>query len=461
MYANIYKVSSKIFYYNVGIYHNLGMYNNQGIYSNHGDHKMVIQNNPSPLNQDRSTPIATRRRIPRNTTLAHVTRSHNHGLFMFFLALIGILSLAGTVSADLTQVNSPITGKVFVASATYDPAVFFTGDKGTVTYVVTNANDNTSVMLNHGTFNGDRIRLVSGTYDYSNTLGPLQTRAFVFSVLADAPTGDYYPTFSLSFYDANLYHKSLVQVDNTPLVLTVLDKPDTFTPDKKDQITVQIANPRKNNVKNVILDVSGDGIVATPSEKFIGALTSGNATNVTFAITPAKETTLNLTVKYNNGDNLHAVDLAIPVSFGTDKKKAAPQMSNVVVKYESGVYHITGDITNAGLTTANGVSVTTLSPAMPEDPYKSYVIGALKADDFGSFEVTFTADNATSVPVQVSYKDADGNIITSREDVSIGGVTSTDTENQQGTGGLLLPIIVVAVLAIGGWYYYNRRKQNQ
>src|SRR5512138_546466 len=96
----------------------------------------------------------------------------------FLILVILLCSLNGIVSADLTQSMSPITGKVFVTNVTFDPAVFFSGDKGTATYTVMNSNTNTSVMLNHGSFSDEKIRLMSGTYDYSNTLGPLQTRAF-------------------------------------------------------------------------------------------------------------------------------------------------------------------------------------------------------------------------------------------------------------------------------------------
>jgi hypothetical protein len=423
---------------------------------------MVTTTNPSPLNQDRSTSLATRLRVPRNTLLPRVTRPQYHGLFVFFIALIGMISLVGIVSAYNTPEAIAAAGKVYVSGVDIDPGVLFTGETGTITFSVTNGNANQSIVINHAMFGDKDIRLTSGTYDSSANIGPLQTRTFVFSIATDAFEGTYYPTFSLSLRDSpdNLYYRTPVKVENSPLVLAIAAQPDTFTQDKKYPITVQIANPRDNDVKNVILEVSGDGITATPSKLYIGDLASRTALNKTVSITPGKESSVNLTVKYDNGDNSHAVDLAIPVSFGTDKKKATPQMSNVLVKFESGVYHITGDITNAGLTTANGVSVTTLSPAVPEDPYKSYVIGALKADDFGSFEVTFTADNTTSVPIQVSYKDADGNVLTSRQDVTIGGAVSTVTADQQGSGWLL-PIIVVVVLAVGGWYYYTRRKQNQ
>jgi hypothetical protein len=207
------------------------------------------------------------------------------------ICLVLLLSgLTGIVSADLTQSMSPISGKVFVSSVTFDPTVFFTGDKGTVTYVVENSNENTSVMLNHGTFSDDKIKLLSGTYDFSNTLGPLQDRPFTFSILADVPEGDYYPSFSLSFYDANLYHKSLLRVDNTPLELTVVDKPDAFAEGKKKTIYMQVANPRDNDVSNVILEVAGDGITASPSRTFIGDLASGAKTPVNFSVTPDKET---------------------------------------------------------------------------------------------------------------------------------------------------------------------------
>jgi LPXTG-motif cell wall-anchored protein len=147
----------------------------------------------------------------------------------------------------------------------------------------------------------------------------------------------------------------------------------------------------------------------------------------------------------------------MPVSFTPNKKQASPQMSNVQVKLENGIYHVTGDVTNAGLETANGVTVTALSPAVPQDPYKSYVIGALKPDDFGSFEVTFTANAATSVPLQMSYKDTDGNVVTSRQDVAITVADSAQTQVQPN----LLPVIVIALLIVlaGGYLYIRRRKK--
>ena len=45
------------------------------------------------------------------------------------------------------------------------------------------------------------------------------------------------------------------------------------------------------------------------------------------------------------------------------------------------------------------------SPAFAQDPYKNYVVGVLKPDDFGSFEVTFSAEaGLTSIPIEPSIQ---------------------------------------------------------
>jgi hypothetical protein len=406
------------------------------------------------------------RQTPAGTRTTHLSPYPAYGALLLFIVAIGFLVFPA--GAYTTPDSIVAAGKVYVSSYTIDPAVLFTGDTATATFSVTNGNPNTGntssegIVVNHATFGDENIRLVSGTYDTSSNVGPLQTRTYVFSVLTTEPDGTYYPMFSLDLRDAgSLFYRTPVKVDNTPLMMSVLNKPDTFTQGKKDPVTVQIANPRQNDVKNVILSVTGTGVTVLPSEQYLGTLSANSATNVTFSVTPDTASSLTMTVKYDNGDNHHSIVQSLPITFGTDKKQASPQMSNVQVKIESGVYHVTGDVTNAGLTTANGVTVTALSPAVPEDPYKSYVIGALKPDDFGSFEVTFSAANSTThVPIQVSYKDTDGNVLVSEQDISTGSARP-DTAEQPGNPLLLPGIVILVLLAAGGWYFYNKRKKNQ
>lgn len=355
------------------------------------------------------------------------------------------------------------SGNVYISRIVYDPEVFFSGDSGTVTVYVTNGNSNQSIVVNHATIGDKNIRLISNPYDTSANIGPLQTQPFIFSVATDAFEGTYYPTFSLSFRDADsLYHRAMVKIDNTPLEMTIIDKPDAFTHGKKKTISMQVANPRKNDVTNVALEVTGEGITTTPERIYIGALGSGVKVPVNFTITPEKATTALLTLSYDNGDNPHKTTMQLPITFGVDKKQANPVISNVLVKTEAGVYHVTGDVNNAGLETANTVMVTALAPAVPQDPYKTYVVGALKPDDFGSFEVTFTAaSGTTSIPVELSYKDIDGNIYTTVQDVKIStsGVAASQTD---GGFSSMLPVaaaIVIVLIFVGGWVYYLRRNR--
>jgi hypothetical protein len=379
--------------------------------------------------------------------------------FIILTALCLIFSTGiGAVTAFQTPESIIAAGNVYVSNVTYDPGSFFTDNAGTVTVYVTNGNSDQSVVVNHVTIGDKNIRLTSTPYDSSANIGPLQRQSFVFSVVADAPEGTYYPTFSLSFRDADsLYSRATVQVDNTPLELTIVDKPETFTQGKKKTIYMQVANPRKNDLRNVILEVSGTGITATPAKTFIGNLASGAKIPVNFTVTPEQETSLILTVTYNNGNNPQKVRMELPITFGIDKKQANPVISNVQVKSEGGIYHISGDVNNAGLETANTVMVTSLSPAVPQDPYKTYVVGALKPDDFGSFEVTFSANSTSGIPIQLSYKDTDGNQYNSVQDVKI-SAPATNSQNSI-PSNLLFPIIAVVIVVgacIGGWYFYVR-----
>ena len=223
---------------------------------------------------------------------------------------------------------------------------------------------------------------------------------------------------------------------------------------------MQVSNPRKNAVRNVVLVVSGDSLGATPSRSFVGDLPAGASVPVNFTVTPDQPTTALLTVNYDNGDNPHSVTMEIPISFGIDKTQAHPVMSNVQVTSVAGIYHVTGDVNNAGLQTAYTMMVTSLPPAVPQDPYKNYVVGALKSDDFGSFEVTFSVGNATVVPIQLSFKDADGNIYTSEQEVKVSA--SGQNESPANAGSNMLPVIigiVIVILFVGGWILYVRRNK--
>ena len=209
---------------------------------------------------------------------------------------------------------------VYVSSATYDPPVFFTDDIGTVTFEVTNGNIDQGITVNHATFGDNDIKLTSNTYDSSSLIGAGKSRNFTFSVIATNVDGIYYPQFSVSFYGANgIWGKEPVKIDNTPLIILVTSKPDAFTAGQKETISIQVSNPRENELKNAMLYVSGENTETSPATIFLGKIGFGESITTDVSITPTQYTDLEIAVEYKNGDNSHWESIILPVEvYGED-----------------------------------------------------------------------------------------------------------------------------------------------
>jgi hypothetical protein len=160
---------------------------------------------------------------------------------------------------------------------------------------------------------------------------------------------------------------------------------------------------------------------------------------------------------YMNGINPHTAVLDIPVALMLSKMQADPVLSNIQQKSENGIIHITGDVTNAGLEVANSVVITMGGTTTPVDPYRNYVVGSLKPDDFSSFEVTFTGGNGTT-PIITTFKDDDGNIFTKTSYVEVKETIKTPVKGDIPQLPILIGIIILAA-AIGGVILYSWRKR--
>ena len=374
-------------------------------------------------------------------------------LYLFILALCAALALASPAAAA--------TADIAVVSSSLDPPVMMSGDTGTLTIVVQN-NGADPVAIQSARLYGKGVVPTTDPYLAVGEIGGGNTRSFTFTVRADAGEGTFYPTFVLDFRDGgSLRYPVLIQVEDTPLSISMVKKPDAFSEGRTAGITFMVGNPRPNAVSGVQVVPEGTGFSVTPTSGFVGGLEPDASGTVTFNLTPETETDVTFRVVWRNGINTHTTDLVLPVTFGEDKKRANPVITNVEVTPISGGYRIVGDVMNAGLESARSVMIAPASPAIPIDPFRVYVVGTLDPDDISSFEVTLRVDAAVEdVPLVVDYRDDDGNLYTSTRTVGLGGGTVAPVKEEESGGFPVLGAVVVLLIALGvaGAIYHSWKR---
>jgi len=336
------------------------------------------------------------------------------GLFCIILLLL----LAVTVSAATLTATSDSTSTtaqdaaslVYVSSVKIDPEVFYPYEQGTITITLTNSGTS-SVGLSNPDILSDKVHIMNkDSWNTMSFIGPGSSLTYSFLVKADPPDGTYFPLFTVGAQNAGSIHYPLtIKVDSSDIQASISQKPDNFALSTKDTVTLNIINPRNAAIKNIIITPAGQGIDVSPSQKYISVLNGQSSVEIPFSVTPTQQSSLNFHISYQNGDNDHTADIVLPLTLGDNKKAAIPVINNVELASSGTSYTLTGDVNNAGLTDAKSMVVTVGAPAQAVEPYAEYAIGSLAADDFSSFEITFSSKDLTSVPLVITWKDNDGN----------------------------------------------------
>ncbi len=254
-------------------------------------------------------------------------------------------------------------------------------------------------------------------YQVMTYLGPGNTMTYTFQVVAKPPEGIYYPVFSVASRDAgSIIYPIEVQVASTPIQEVISQRPDNFALDNTDNVNLTITNPRVGAINNVIVTPSGTGVGISPLQSFIASIPGGSSVDIPFAITPYQAGTVNFSIQYSNGQNTqnpHSDTVVLPLNIGTSKTAASTVVNDLALTVSDGVYQLTGDVTNTGITDANGMVVSVGAPATPVEPYSSYAVGSLTSNDFSSFTLTFTSADLSAIPIQTTWKDDNGNTLSS------------------------------------------------
>jgi hypothetical protein len=404
-------------------------------------------------------------------------------LVLLMVSVIPVASAASTSSSML-----------YVSSVNRDPSVLYPYEEGTISVTLSNSG-NQSVGLSNANLISDTITV--DKKDSWNTMSYIASGSSItysFIVSANPPDSSHFALFSVETKDGDLFHYPLlITVDSSDLMASISDRPDLFPLAIEKTVNLSIINPRAGKIDNVFVTASGGGLEVSPSQKYITSLDAQSSVDVPFTVTPSRNSNLTFHISYQSGNIDHSTEVVLPITIGNDKTAAVPVVNNVVLTNGGSYYDVTGDITNTGITDAKGLTVTVGPPAEATGKYAEFAIGSLSSDDSGSFEVTFTTSDLSSVPLVMLWKDAVGNDYRVTKELNLGSASGnsgnssslrTSGNNSMGTSGYggvartgggiggaslfsgsrssgissFYPVIAAGILVVVGIVLYTKRK---
>ena len=377
-----------------------------------------------------------------------------------FLLVTAVLAMV-FVSAGSAAVTEPSCD----VSLTLTPSTLMPGETGQLVVVLTNTGDTPLTIYKVAIT--DSWDVVSVTHPALKTLGSIglgKSMTLTFPITANEKEGTFYPSLSVelsnNIQNTFIKYPFAVTVDSKSVSLSVVERPEYFEPDTTQVVGLSIGNLRSNQIDSVTVTASGEGVSCEEGMVFAGTLTPGSSKDVFLTvITSDKTEEISLDVSYKNGANWHTESLIIPVEGGELKTGAELFINNVEVTTAVGYTTITGDVNNAGLSTAKGL-VVTLEGAEAVQPYPVFVIGSLDSDGLSEFELTFKEPESDNISLVFTYKDENGNTYVQKETAALS--TSSSTANSTSGGNPILAgiAVVLLILIVGGAVFLVWKKGN-
>ncbi len=377
-----------------------------------------------------------------------------------FLLVTAVLAMV-FVSAGSAAVTEPSCD----VSLTLTPSTLMPGETGQLVVVLTNTGSTPLTIYKIAIT--DSWDVVSVTHPALKTLGSIgvgKSMTLTFPITANEKEGTFYPSLSVelsnNIQNSFIKYPFAVTVDSKSVSLSVVERPEYFEPDTTQVVGLSIGNLRSNQIDSVTVTASGEGVSCEEGMVFAGTLTTGSSKDVFLTvITSDKTEEISLDVSYKNGANWHTESLIIPVEGGELKTGAELFINNVEVTTAVGYTTITGDVNNAGLSTAKGL-VVTLEGAEAVQPYPVFVIGSLDSDGLSEFELTFKEPESDNISLVFTYKDENGNTYVQKETAALS--TSSSTANSTSGGNPILSgiAVVLLILIVGGAVFLVWKKGN-
>jgi hypothetical protein len=322
-----------------------------------------------------------------------------------------LMLIASVVPVTATNSNDGGGSYVYVSSVTMDPTVFYPYEKGIVSVTLTN-DGNSSVGVSHPNLlaTNDDISIVNqDKWQTLSYIGSGNSITYTFEVTINGNDGKYFGLFTIETKDGqNVHYPVTFEVDSEDLHATISKKPEIFTVDSEESVNLSLINPRDGAIDSIYITTEDSGTDITPKVTFVKEVAANSMVEVPFTVTPHKATNITFNINYQNGEVKRQTSVVLPITPGNAKDAAVPTINNLALTNKGTSYDLTGDITNTGVSDADGLVVTVGSPAKGTGSYPEYAIGSLASDDSSSFEVTFTSSDLTSIPLIIHWKDSYG-----------------------------------------------------
>ncbi|MDD1660813.1 MAG: hypothetical protein LUQ62_06375 [Methanomicrobiales archaeon] len=368
----------------------------------------------------------------------------------------GILLLALALGVLFSPVAAEDYGpRLVVSEYRLDPQVLMKGDVGVLTIRLTNTGPDPAT-LNSARVNGVEVQVKQNPYTDVLPIGPGDSLTFTYTVYTEAVDGFYYVKFTVDYREGGMLRYAIpVEVDSTPLRISVVETPDPLAQGMKGTYRVVVGNPRPNAASAVTVTPEGEGFVITPSSSFVGTLEPDAQSTIPFTIIPLRQSFIRFRANYKNGINAHTTTVTLPLDPSENRFQPELAITGIRVTAGPGYLRIAGNVTNIGLEAARAVTLTTGGDATPADPYRVFTAGVLEPDSTSPFEVTFrTRTSVSQVPVLLSYKDTQGTTYTDSVDVEFDRQALAEQANEPSRLITLLVwmlVIVVAAVIIYAW----------
>ncbi|MBB6646583.1 hypothetical protein [Halobellus ruber] len=245
------------------------------------------------------------------------------------------------------------------------------------------------------------------------------------------------------------------------------------TPTNDTGVTrISLTNYGNTNLSNVEIAAVANGTVV--DRNFLQELPPEASGTTAFDTDAVDADSVTFTATYAAAGGNHTTTLAVDVDDETPVPGRVRLTAIEVSRTGTGVM-IQGDAANLGGTDADSVLVRVgdAPGVSPTPPSGEYFVGAVEASEFATFELTARTENASSVPVEITYLvDNERVTTTQRVDLSAAGAPSAravGVENEpapggmndpRGSGGPPLALVGGAVVILGvivGLVIYRRR----